>query len=252
MTVQGIICQSCGLAAPRRGAMQKYCEPCSSTKNAERQRKWARENPLPREVAQAKDEARRSQTVQNGIDISEREALPILWGPSQNPWLEWQVRIAIPFQWAVSKNSIYTLRPGGHVALRREAKAYREEIGRRVKQALGDRKLANNKLWLDILVQKPNHKGDAVNVVDSVCDGLKAAIGLDDRWYSIYRLDWQIVKSNPQIYVGIGQTTTQDISVCSSCGRLLPLDKFPRSKRSPLGVGRECRECRSCATARAA
>lgn len=74
-------------------------------------------------------------------------------------------------------------------------------------------------------------------------DAVQEATGLDDRWYSVRRLDWRIVKLNPKIYVGIGQETTEDALACSYCGRVLPLESFGRNAANPLGRSRTCREC---------
>lgn len=154
------------------------------------------------------------------------------------------LRLMVPFSYATSKNHIYAKRATGHVYLRRESRSKRSEITAAIREGLGDRKVAHNKVWIEILVQKPNHYGDAINVVDLVCDAVKDAVPVDDRWFCIRRLDWQIVKEDPQLVIGIGQETTDDAQVCSYCGQIKPLDAFNKSKHHPLGVGRECRECR--------
>ncbi len=238
-----INCAICGCAAPRTGVRQLYCEKCSAERHAERQRKWARQNPLSSERSRTVNAQRIKAIKVRGRNVSAIEARPIAWGPNENPPLEWLVRIAVPFAWSASKNSIYTMRAGGHVALRREAKAYRTHIAALLKAAVSGRKIANNKLWLDILVQKPNHKGDAVNFVDTICDAVKDAIGLDDRWYSIYRLDWQIVKHDPKIFIGIGQVDSEDVRICSHCGRALTFSYFNRNRSMEHGIGRTCRDC---------
>lgn len=127
----------------------------------------------------------------------------------------------------------------------RESKRKRDEIATSIRIGLKDRHVAHNKVWIDILVQKPNHRGDAINVVDLVCDAVKDAVPVDDRWFCIRRLDWEIVKDDPQLIIGIGQETTEDAQVCSFCGQIKPLDAFNKDKRQSLGVGHECRECRS-------
>lgn len=241
MSILGIICQSCGQAAPRRGNLQKYCEPCSAKKSRLRQNKWMRSN---RHRYPGLDHARiKSIAIKQGEIISAAEAEGIGWDASTGPSLEWVARIAIPYTKATSKNFIYNYCAVGHVALRREARSIREIIGRQMVTALQGRKVVTGKLWLDILVQKPSHKSDAVNVVDSICDGLKKAIGLDDRWFCIRRLDWQIIKTNPRIFIGIGQESSEDKRVCSHCGRILPLTHFTKHKGNLLGVGRACADC---------
>ncbi len=163
-------------------------------------------------------------------------------GPSSSDLL-WQVRVAVPFSYAASKNQIYTRGRAGHVALRRESRAKREEIILRIRESLRGRQLARNKVWIEILVQKPNHRGDAVNVVDLVCDALKSAVGIDDRWFCIRRLDWEVVKEDPQLFITIGQESNVDSQVCSSCGQIKALKEFNRNRRKERGVGRQCRQC---------
>jgi hypothetical protein len=62
------------------------------------------------------------------------------------------------------------------------------------------------KIWLDIMVEKANHRSDAINTIDILCDGLKKGIGIDDRWFSIARLDWCLVKDRrPVVRVRVFQ-----------------------------------------------
>jgi uncharacterized Zn-finger protein len=107
-----------------------------------------------------------------------------------------------------------------------------------LESAISGKKIYRNKVWIDIFVQKPDHRGDAINFVDLIADAIKVAIGIDDRWFSIRRVDWQIVKENPRIFIGIGQQDLFDSKICSYCGRILPEKNFSKS-------GRECRECTS-------
>jgi hypothetical protein len=160
------------------------------------------------------------------------------------PGMVWMLRVAVPFDYAASKNHIYALTGAGHVALRRESKAKRSEIALALRQGLGNRNVAHNKVWIDILVQKPNHRGDAVNVVDLVCDAVKDALPVDDRWFCLRRVDWEIVKEHPQLIIGVGQETDVDAQVCSDCGQIKPLSDFHKNRDSRLGIGRQCRDCR--------
>jgi len=237
-TFPDLVCKACGQTAPRVGPMQKYCRPCSERRDLERKSKWARENGKPR----ARKE--RPLIIERGKELSAGEKLSIAHIPAQ-PDLLWLARIAIPFSWAASKNHIYALRAKGHVFLRQEGKGYRQQISLMVKSAVRDLPVVQNKVWLDILVQKPNHRGDATNFVDLICDAVKDGLGVDDRWFSIRRLDWQIVKNDPQIYIGIGQDADAHAQPCSSCGRIQPLTEFHKSRSNKMGVGRNCRDCSS-------
>ena len=157
------------------------------------------------------------------------------------------MRFSIPFDYAISKNHIWAATKRGHVYLRQEHRAYRDSVILLTRDILKNQEIKNNRVWLDILVQKPDHRGDAINVLDGVCDALKEAIGLDDRWFCIRRLDWEVVKQDPQLYIGIGQERVEDCQICSYCGRLLPFTDFSKNKNTRNGVARACRECVSAA-----
>jgi hypothetical protein len=232
-------CVKCGVVVQRKSPMHRYCEPCSATQDRERKTKWQREH--PRKTAPDAYPRRRSRTLQRGAEINAEQAGSISGG--DEPQLQWLVRVSVPFSYAGSKNHIYNLWGGGHVALRRESKGFRAQISAAIGNAIAGRALVQNKLWVDIHVQKPNHKGDAINFVDLVCDAIKDASGLDDRWYSIRRVDWEVVKTEPMLYVGIGQEFVEDAQVCSSCGRVLPLQMFSSNRSNKRGVARNCKDC---------
>jgi len=160
------------------------------------------------------------------------------------PDLRWLVRVSVPFSYAASKNHIWTWRSRDVVANRRESSAFRERLTNEIRAAVFGRRVATNKLWVDIFVQKPNHKGDAVNVVNLVCDAIKDATGLDDRWYSVRSVDWQIVKDGGRLFVGIGQEDVEHAQACSTCGRVLALAMFARNRSNQRGLARVCNDCR--------
>lgn len=245
--IRNIQCAQCGCAVVARAPNQRYCPACSEARDLQRKRLWAASHP-PSKAQLKRDQQhaqRRKESARDAGRLANRAAARSgHWFDPAGPDLIWLVRFAVPFSYAASKNHIYTLRSRGHVALRRESRAIRSMISQRIRSAVADRKVAHNKLWIDLLVQKPDHRGDAVNVVDLVCDGLKDGLDLDDRWFCIRRLDWEIVKNDGRLYIGVGQESEVDCRVCSYCGQAKPLGEFNKSKHSPLGVGRECRECR--------
>jgi hypothetical protein len=206
---------------------------------------WARANPLPHDITRAKSEKQASRTTARGIEISKADGATHLGHAVEHPSLVWLARVAVPFSYSASKNAIYSLRAKGHVYLRKESKAWRNELRDRLTSTIQGQRVANNKVWLDIIVEKTNHKGDAVNVIDTVCDAVKEALGLDDRWYSIRHLDWRISKDKPQIIVGVGQESNEDVQACSSCGRLLPFGSFGKKSNARHGIDRNCKDCRS-------
>lgn len=236
-------CADCGGQCERRAANQRYCEPCSSARDVARKDAWSKANPRqPEKVAETVRKVA-SARAERGREISQEHRVGIA-GAYSEPDLAWLVRVAVPFTYAASKNSIYSTRGAGHVVLRRESKQIRSAVALAIGQAVRDQPLRHNKVWIDVFVQKPDHRGDAVNVVDLVCDGIKDAIPVDDRWYSLRRVDWQVVKHEaPMIYIGLGQEACEDAKVCSSCGRVLPFSAFWANKAHRTGRARNCKDC---------
>ncbi len=241
-----IICQDCRAEVVSNAPTQRYCPACSEKRDRMRKRLWVRENPpSPQQTDRNRQHAeyRRELSREAGVEVNQDAARSIAW-MGDGPQLLWCARVAVPFSYAASKNHIYARTQRGHVAMRREAAAKRQEIALLVRHAVQGVRVAHNKIWIDILVQKPDHRGDAVNVVDLVCDAVKDALNIDDRWFSIRRLDWEIAKSDPQLYVGVGQDSDRDCNICSYCGQIKELSEFNANRTLPLGVGRECKDCR--------
>ena len=229
-------CVLCGTEISKACVQLLYCEQCSEKKDLQRKRL----DGYSRRWHGAKHDKARD----TGKVITSREARSLI-DYRVTPELAWQVRVCVPFSWSASKNAIYVLRRKGHVALRREAREYRDRLIMVLKSALRGQTIVQNKLWLDIYVEKSNHKGDAVNLVDTICDAVKVATGLDDRWFSIRHLDWSINKDDPQLIVAIGQEDVPPSQVCSYCGRILEMSRFSSNVSIKSGRHRICRECLS-------
>ncbi len=238
-----MICEHCKKETPKRGAMQKFCVPCSEEADLIRKRLWVRNHPADQQKTGEKSKASIARAHEQGLRLSSEHAQSIAWDTS-DPDLLWMVRFRIPFDYAISKNHIWSTTRKGVIYLQEEHRNYRDNVITICSNALKAVPIVQNKIWLDILVQKPNHKGDAINVIDGLCDALKHAIGIDDRWFAIRRLDWEIVKENPFIYIGVGQADCTNSQVCSLCGRILPFTEFTKAKHNKNGIARTCPECR--------
>lgn len=244
MTLKAIICRQCNGVAPKTGPRQFYCAPCSDARHKERQAAYSRTTkPKARAAAHAAvvvDAAREA-----GAEASVAAARTMLdIGLDKRFKPRWYVRIKVPNVGSASKNHIFGLAgERGHLFKRQESKALQATIAAEVALAVRSLRVANNKVWIDLLVQKKNHKSDAINVVDLVCDGIKQGLGVDDRWFSISRLDWEIVKTEPQIFIGVFQEAAEDAQACSNCGKIAPHSAFSRSSGSTSGYHRVCREC---------
>jgi hypothetical protein len=226
-------CRRCGTHFQSRHPRHFYCEPCSESQDLKRKQLTGRKESVLR---------RRDERRDKGLEISKDHSRSLA-DPPHHPQLHWQVRVVVPFSWSGSKNAIYTLRRKGHVALRREASDYRQAIILSLQSALRGRQIIQNKLWIDIFVEKNNHKGDAVNFVDTVCDAVKVATELDDRWYCLRSVDWAICKHEPSLFISVGQENVEPVQACSYCGRLLEFSKFGLNKSRQSGISRICSEC---------
>lgn len=184
---------------------------------------------------------------QRGQEASQANAYSVVDGLADLD-LEWVVRFKIPIITAVSKNMTYGRSAAQHARpyIKKQARSYRDALALLAKSHLAGIPVKHNKIWLDIFVEKPHHKMDAVNVLDTVCDAIKSAIPVDDRWYSIRRLDWSVNKHDPHLFIGIGQEAgVEDAKICTSCGLVQPLDNFTFAKHNFLGRGYVCITCRA-------
>lgn len=229
-----IVCKQCGNEAPRTGPRQFFCKTCSAVRDVAR--KVAHSNKRGKQYGK---EAH-SRIAERGRQIS---AMAGPFSADDAVDLIWTRTAIIPFSWAGSKNHTFTSRFDGHTELRSEARRYKIELIEAMREALASQLIVTNKLWVDVLVEKPSHRGDAANLLDMICDAVKEAAGLDDRWFSIHRVDWRIVKQNPRLIVRVGQQSNENVQACSSCGRLLTLMHFHANKGTKNGVGRNCRDC---------
>lgn len=236
-------CADCGRFTARRSPAQRYCAPCSGKRDVARKREWAATHATASDPE--KHARRKAQVDERGAELSIENRAPIAWPANVDPTpaLRQVTRIAVPFDYAASKNAVWRHGRGGHVFAREEGKVMRAEIANRLRAQ--NLTWYQGKVWIDIYVEKPDHRGDAVNVVDLVCDAVKDAIGVDDRWYSIRRLDWSIVKVNPRLYVGVAQAVAEDHQACSACGTIRPFDAFTKNRSTKTGRARACRTCSS-------
>lgn len=227
-----IQCRGCGKTVLRKAPTHVYCAECSN-----RAHDTNRENGTHRPAS-----GQRSRDVLRGLAINEATR-PSFPDGVERPAYEWMVRYSVPFTYSASKNAIWSMRPGGHVYMRERARTFRNDLIAATRKALAGVRVAHNKLWFRIYAEKPNHRGDAINVVDAVADALKEAVGVDDRWFCIDRVDWAVVKKDPRIFIWIAQAETWDATVCSHCGRILPTAEFRPHKGTKTGRARVCADC---------
>lgn len=233
-TTKLVNCISCGTTAPWRGGAQKYCVPCSEARHQSRAG-----------VREAVERNASSRLLRGkGISklVSRRS---LVWEPPP-VYHEWLVRFKIPFSQAASKNHVWSLAAGGgHVFKRKQSRSFQDLVAYTVQAVTKGVTVYQNKIWVDLFVQKPHHKGDAINVIDVVCDGLKVGLGVDDRWFCLGSVDWEITKNDPQIFVTVSQRDNFDAQACSHCGRILPFESFGKKRTTKNGIDRVCLDCRA-------
>ena len=174
--------------------------------------------------------------------------------PSRQDLL-WHAQFAVPLvPQAHSKNRAHTLFIAEHIqadgTTKRTPSRFSPSIAKEARAEIADAArrslmghhihLVQAKLWVDILVQKSSTRFDAANVLDTVLDGIRDGIGLDDRFYAIRFLDWEVVMADERMLIGMGQMTTIDHQFCMTCGALVPLATLEKVRK----IARVCRVCR--------
>lgn len=155
--------------------------------------------------------------------------------------------IEIDIEWTgkLSKNVILGRGNfGKRFYMKQEARNLKEEIGWLVRQQTNKKNInfVNGKVWLDIFVQKPTAgSGDAINTLDLIADAISEAIGIDDKWFCVKAIDWEIKKQNPRIFIQIGQGDHEPQHICSFCGIIQGISNFNKIKE---GYSRLCNHCR--------
>jgi hypothetical protein len=87
----------------------------------------------------------------------------------------------------------------------REGKKLQADVELLAAHALrGDVLPKQTRIYLDIHVERRDMKADPINLLDLLADGLKKGLGVDDRWFAIWRLDWSMVEFDPQVYISCG------------------------------------------------
>lgn len=156
-----------------------------------------------------------------------------------------EINISIPFTGEISKNTILGRGDfGKRVFMKQGAKEKRAEIAWLCKQEMIKNNVVfyDGKVYLDIFVQKPTAgAGDALNVLDLISDAVQDGIGVNDKWFCVKSIDWEIKKENPRIYIQVIQEVDKPHQPCSYCGVIRPLEHFAKRKN---GYSRDCLYCR--------
>ena len=225
-------CEQCG-SEMLGNASRKFCDSCRKERKKESDKK-TREKHLMEHTEKNKREMQEQRL--RGKELARKlndNSLKDFCNKKIDAKLV--VSFSIPFKTGMSKNFYLGIRHGGYGVYKKlEARTQEDLIVSKLQEGV----FRQNKVWLDFYVEKPTNRSDAVNVVDLVCDAVKKGIGVDDRWFSLGQVDWQVVKDRePQVYIKIYQEDVWDARVCALCGRILPEACFGNKKNN------NCKEC---------
>ncbi len=149
--------------------------------------------------------------------------------PPTFPELLWRVHVVVPFDWQWSKNAMWIAKGGSYGRrLSPEARGRREALAAHLLAALHGRKVVVAPLFFRIHCLIPNHRGDVINCMDLVADGIQVATGLDDRWYHCTGISWnklgwnKLQPDKPELHVWVGQADLEDLVPRRRRGRRKP------------------------------
>jgi small-conductance mechanosensitive channel len=60
------------------------------------------------------------------------------------------------------------------------------------------------KTWVRIYAYRPDFKSDIQNFEECICDALKEALQIDDRYFSLI-IDWELNRKTPIIHIDVWQ-----------------------------------------------
>lgn len=152
------------------------------------------------------------------------------------------VTIKVPYSFNLSKNARGGWSQSSGPYVRKEVRQI--EIGL-IEEFRQTGPWYTTKTWLDIFVQMPTRRSDAINVLDTVADAVKKGIGVDDKWFSIYRLDWEIEKVDPIVSIRVFQNEDFHSRYCNTCKKAKPLtsEEFHNRRTDPSGLSLVCKPC---------
>ena len=245
-------CDKCKTVFEKRAPAQRFCMDCAKWRDKARKISWQREQDLlfgsgHRREAPGLQVKRRVQRKEIGeaIGIQNIKAFSAL--PTREDARK-VIRFEFPNDGYLSKNSLINIgmisgKPFTYV--RKDITKRKEIIGLLVMSQLGSFSWPRSKTWVDVMVQKHMVGSDAINVVDTVCDAIKKGLGVDDEWFCIGTLDWEVVKKDPKICVQISTYDSAHQKVCGCCWQIKPETEFGKRTQNINGVSHECLSCTS-------
>jgi len=117
-----------------------------------------------------------------------------------------KIKLILPYNTAFSKNRAKTILgrgPRKFIGLTEEYRSLKEVYTMLIKDQLRVQPTFpadTKRIFVVMRCYKTNHRSDAHNQIDGICDVLQAATGFNDRYYTIY-CEWDIDKDKPRIEI---------------------------------------------------
>jgi len=106
-----------------------------------------------------------------------------------------KLEVKVPFTWDWSKNKMWKQKRGGGYYMNPDTRHLYDTLFYKIRNHGKPNFKAKEKIYISIYAELDSHRGDALNFVDTICDAVKEAILIDDRWFAIKSLDWEIKKN---------------------------------------------------------
>ena len=114
-----------------------------------------------------------------------------------------KAKITVPYDTALSKNAMHGF-GRGKVYVKGPTQAAMDAISYLIRPQCYGYKWTDEKIYVQIMVYRPDMRGDPQNFVDTVCDAIKVGIGRDDNIYAV-SVDWALDEDNPHIDIEVEQ-----------------------------------------------
>jgi hypothetical protein len=162
----------------------------------------------------------------------------------------WQIRISLPFDPSKhSKNQGFRIGrkgQGGKAFIIRTDGTHggKNELAELIAQSIVDIDAmpVQAPLWIGIFLQKRNWQADAVNILDIASDAMQLATGVNDRWYCVSNIDWEMTVDRPMLHLHACQFKNEDHDTCSYCSSIVPtrLLRVTSKRRICRGCDERC------------
>ena len=117
-------------------------------------------------------------------------------------------KITIPYNMALSKNARHGY-SGSNVYVNPATRAEMDAISYLIRPEFYGYIWTDAKIYVRIMVYRPDVRGDPINFQDAICDAIKVGIGRDDNVFAV-SVDWELDTEEPRIVIEVEQETVDD------------------------------------------